>query len=320
MVGRTALRVSCFALPLLFTLSGANAQNVPRAATFRTSTRMVLVPVTVTDHNGKSITGLQAKDFNLFDDQTHQQIVAFTTEDAACSAALVLDISGSMQTALGAVKESARAFVRGANSDDEFLLLTVSTQPASGPEFTSDASTVEENIAYTKPGGFTALIDTVYLGLNQMRKARNPQRAMIVLSDGLDNHSRYSKAELLRAALEADVQIYTVIVDNGLSALTSNSVPFRPSMIAKPGDQGAARQGPGLLEELAEKTGGLSFHVRNAGEAKEGMLKISQALRSEYVIGYQPADTDLSGKLHRIRVKSTVPKAVVHARSGYYAP
>jgi Ca-activated chloride channel family protein len=320
MVRRTALRVSCCALPLLLALGTADAQNVPRAATFRTGTRMVLVPVTVTDHNGKTITGLGAKDFNLFDDQAPQQIVAFAAQDAPCSAGLVLDISGSMQSALSAVKESAREFVRGANANDEFLLLTVSTQPASGPEFTNDASSVEENIAYTRPGGFTALIDTVYLGLNQMRKARNPQRALIVLSDGLDNHSRYSKSELLRAALEADVQIYTIIVDNGLSGASSNTVPFRPSMIAKPGDQGAARQGPGLLEELADKTGGLSFHVRNAGEAKEGMLKIGQALRNEYVIGYQPADTDLSGKLHRIRVKSTVPKAVVHARSGYYAP
>ncbi len=266
------------------------------------------------------MTGLQAKDFNIFDDQVPQQIVSFTMEDAPCSAGLVLDISGSMQSTLGVVKDSARTLVRTANPDDEFLLLTVSTLPAVSPEFTTDAAALEESIAYTRPGGFTALIDTVYLGLNQMRKARNPQRALVIVSDGMDNHSRYSKGELLRAALEADVQIYTIIIDNGAGGSSSNTVPFRPSMIAKPGDQGAARQGPSLLEELADKTGGLSFHVRNGAEADQGMLKVGQALRNQYVIGYQPAASDPSGKLHRIRVKSTVPKVTVHARSGYYAP
>jgi Ca-activated chloride channel family protein len=316
----TVWRFSWLALPLLFHSGILNAQNIPRAANFRTSTRMVLVPVTVTDHYGKTITGLQAKDFNLFDDQAPQQIVSFGTQDAPCSAGLVLDVSGSMQSTLGVVKESAQAFVRNANQDDEFLLLTVSTLPAAGPEFTSDAGAVEESIALTRPGGLTALIDTVYLGLNQMRRGRNPQRALVIVSDGMDNHSRYSKSELLRVALEADVQIYTIIVDNGAAGPSSNSVPFRPSMIAKPGDQGAARQGPMLLEELADKTGGLSFHVRSAAEAKEGMAKVGQALRNEYVIGYQPADSETSGKLHRIRVKSTVPKVIVHARTSYYAP
>jgi Ca-activated chloride channel homolog len=317
---RTALRSYRVALPLLFAFGIAYGQMIPGAANFRASTRMVLVPVTVTDHYGKTITGLQAKDFNLFDDQAPQQIVSFGTQDAPCSVGMVLDVSGSMQTTLGVVKDSAQAFVRAANPEDEFLLLTVSTQPAAGPEFTNDAATLGENIAYIRPGGFTALIDTVYLGLSQMKKGRNPQRALVIVSDGMDNHSRYSKAELLRVALEADVQIYTIIIDNGAGVSPANTVPFRPSMIKKPGDQGADRQGPSLLEELADKTGGLSFHAHTAAEAREGMLKVGQALRNEYVIGYQPAASEASGKLHRIRVKTTVPKVVIHARSSYYAP
>jgi Ca-activated chloride channel family protein len=281
---------------------------------------MVLVPVTVTDHYGKTIMGLQAKDFNISDDQAPQQIVSFATEDVPCSAGLVLDTSGSMQTTLGIVKQSARAFVRTANNDDEFLLLTVSTQPAVSSEFTTDLPAVEENIGLTRPGGFTALIDTVYLGLNQMRKARNPQRALVILSDGMDNHSRYSKSELLRIALEADVQIYTIIIDNGAGSSSAATFPFRPNMIAKPGDQAAQRQGPNLLEELATKTGGLYFHASNDAQAQAGMMKAGQALRNEYMIGYLPADFGQSGKWHRIRVKSTVPNVSVHARSGYYAP
>jgi Ca-activated chloride channel family protein len=283
---------------------------------------MVLVPVTVTDHTGKTITGLQAKDFNIFEDQSAQQIASFATEDAPSSVGLVLDVSGSMQTTMGVVKDSARAFVKTANIEDEFLLLTFSTLPADRSEFTNDTAALEESIARTRPGGFTALIDTVYLGLNQMRKARNPQRALVIVSDGMENHSQYSRRELLDLALEADVQIYAIIIDNGAGSSSSGTMPFRPSLAMKPGDQAARnQQGPNLLEQLADKTGGLYFHARNDAQAKEGMLKVGQALRNEYMIGYQPADSpDLSGKWHRIRVKSTVPKVNVHARSGYYAP
>jgi len=298
----------------------SDPRNITRAATFSTNSQMVLVPVTVTDHYGKTIMGLQAKDFNIFEDQNSQQIASFATQDTPCSVGLVLDVSGSMQSTLGSAKQSARAFVRTANTDDEFLLLTVSTQPSSDSQFTTDSEDVEENIAATRPGGFTALIDTVYLGLNQMKKARNPQRALVILSDGMDNHSRYSKAELLRVALEANVQIYSIIIDNGAASSSATTFPYRPSMIAKPGDQAAQRQGPNLLEELADKTGGLYFHARNETQAQEAMTRASQALRNEYVIGYRPADFGQSGKWHRIHVKTTVPKLSVHARSGYYAP
>ena len=265
--------------------------------------------------------GLRAKDFNIFEDQAPQQIVSFATEDVPVSASLVLDVSGSMQSAMGIVKDSARAFVKTANPDDEFLLLTVSSQPAAVTGFTTDPETIEEAIAAARPGGYTALVDTVYLGLNKMRKGRHPQRAMVVISDGIENNSRYSRAELLRDALEADVQIYAIIMDNGAGGgLSANTIPFHPGLMMKPGDQARANQQLSLLEELADKTGGLYFHARNDAQAKEGIMKAGEALRNEYVIGYQPAESELSGKWHKIRVKSTVPKVRIHSRSGYYAP
>ncbi len=232
----------------------------------------------------------------------------------------MLDVSGSMQRALSTVKDGVRAFVRTANSEDEFLLLTVSTLPSADQAFTSDTQSVEASIAATRPGGLTALLDTAYLGLNRMRKAQNPRRAMIVLSDGLDNHSRYSRSELLRAALEADVQIYAIILNTGTGGSSSGGAPFRPSMIQKPGDRGPEIQGPELLEKLAEKTGGLSFFPRDNAEVKAALVKAGEALRSEYVIGYRMPDTGGTGKWHQVRVKSTVPKVTIHARSGYYAP
>jgi len=289
-------------------------------AAFRTSAQMVLVPVTVTDHNGKTIEGLRAEDFNVLEDQAPQQIVSFTTEDAPCSVGLVLDISGSMRNTLGAAKGVAQAFFQTANPEDEFLLLTVSSQPDAVSGFTTDIADLEESIDRASPGGMTALIDTVYLGLNRMRKAKQPRRALLILSDGVDNYSRYSKSELMRVALEADVQIFTIIVGNASASASTGTMPFRPSLIRKPVDQGEEQQGPRLLEELADKTGGLHFHVRSDTEAKEAATKAGRALRNEYVIGYRPSGAGATGKWHRVSVKSNVPKANIYARSGYYSP
>ena len=143
----------------------------------------------------------------------------------------MLDISGSMQQTLSAAKDIAQAFFEAANPDDEFLLLTVSTQPAATPGFTTDTAALEDTIGFTKPGGLTALIDTVYLGLSRMREAQRPRRALLILSDGMDNHSRYSKSELMRVALEADVQIYTIIIGHRLSRRLStrdSPIPSKP--------------------------------------------------------------------------------------------
>jgi Ca-activated chloride channel homolog len=319
MILARALRFSgvAFLLPMAWNL---DAQGVAVPAAFRTNAQMVLVPVTVTDHSGKTIEGLGAKDFNIFEDRAPRQIVSFTAEDAPCSVGLVLDISGSMRYTLDAAKSVAHSFLETANSEDEFLLLTVSTQPDTVSRFTTNIADLEDSIGRTSSGGMTALIDTVYLGLNDMRKAHQPRRALLILSDGMDNYSRYSKGELMRVALEADVQIYAIIVGNGSAGGPSGGAPFRPSMVGKPIDQAREREGPNMLEELAEKTGGLYFHAHDSAEAKEAAAKAGRALRNEYVIGYQPSSSGAAGKWHEVRVKTNVPKVHVYARNGYYAP
>jgi Ca-activated chloride channel family protein len=315
-----ALRFCCLALLLLLPWHELDAQSAARPAAFRTSAQMVLVPVTVTDHNGKTMEGLRAENFKVVEDESPQQIVSFTAEDAPCSVGLVLDVSGSMRNALGTAKGVAHSFLETANPQDEFLLLTVSTQPEAVSGFTTDIADLEESIGRTSPGGMTALIDTVYLGLNSMRKAKQPRRGLLILSDGMDNYSRYSKGELMRAALEADVQIYTIIVGNGSGGGSTGGAPFRPSLIAKPIDQAREHEGPNMLEELSEKTGGLHFRAQSDTQAKEAAIKAGRALRNEYVIGYQPPSSGATGKWHRIRVKSNVPKVNVYARNGYYSP
>jgi Ca-activated chloride channel homolog len=308
----------CASIPLLgvwMVLSSAYAQA---PVNFRLDSELVLVPVAVTDHNGKTIQGLSAHNFTLFDDQVSQPIVSFSNDDAPCSVGVILDISGSMRNLLGAAKQIAHSFLSTANPQDEFLLLTVSTEPEAVAGFSKDIGELEKAVDVTKTGGLTSLIDTVYLGLHRMRSSRNPRRALLIVSDGMDNHSRYSKSELLRVALEADVQIYTIAFDNPAAA-AGNTIPFRPALIRKPGDQSEERQGLSLMEDLANKTGGLHFRVQNPVEANEAAEKAARAIREEYVLGYQPRDSGSSGKWHRIRVKADVPHVSVYARNGYYA-
>jgi Ca-activated chloride channel family protein len=285
----------------------------------RADVKMVLVPVTVVDRRGANVNGLEGKSFKVLDDNVPQKIVSFSVEDSPSSVGVVLDISGSMRNTLGAVKDILHAFLGTANMKDEFLLLTVSTQPASTPEFTTDIADLEERVGFTRPGGMTALIDTVYLGLSRMREARQPRRALLVLSDGIDNQSRHTQNELMRVALEADVQIYTIIVDNGPAAGATGTVPFRPSLITKPSDRGEERQGPEMLEKLSDRTGGLHFRVRSQAEANEAVIKAGEAIRNEYVIGYHPPDGGTVGKWHRVQVKLDRAQVQVHARTGYYA-
>jgi Ca-activated chloride channel family protein len=309
---------SCCLSLIPVTSAELQAQPFTSSATFRTASQMVLVPVTVTDRNGKTIDGLRGQDFTILDDQVPQRIVSFSSDDAPSSISIVLDVSGSMRHLLGAAKDIAHVFLGTANPDDEFRLLTVSTQPEAISGFTTDVAAVEQNIASAAPGGFTALIDTIYLGLNSMRNVQHPRRALLVISDGVENHSRYSKAELIRVALEADVQVYTIVLDNP-SAASGNTVPLRPALAAKPWDQARQREGPQMLEELSTRTGGLHFVVHKDAEAREAAIKAGRAIRNEYVIGYQPPDSGLSGKWHRVRVKSDIPKVNVYARSGYYS-
>lgn len=310
------VRTSSLAVVLYLSPAILSAQTVAPAA-FRSSTQLVLVPVSVIDNAGKMVSGLRRDDFTVYDDSKPQQIVAFTLEDAPASVGVVFDSSGSMRNILGFTKDLTHEFFRSANPQDEFFLLTVGTQPEAVSGFTRDTEALENAIAYTHSEGMTALVDTLYLALSRMREAHEHRRAVLVVSDGMDNNSRYTKSDLMQLALEADVQVYAVIV-NGIAS-ASNTIPFHPGLAAKPIDMARERQGPNMLEELAAKTGGLHFHVSTAAEAQNAINNIAQAIRNEYVIAYQAPPFDSAGKWHRIRIKSHISKAKVYARSGYYS-
>lgn len=298
---RIRIKLVCFSMAM-----SVVAQEWPHTPAFRTNADTVLVPVTVMNHRGEILKGLRQSNFTVLEDRVPQAIVSFTGEDTPCSVGLILDLSGSMRDILGPAKDAVRAFLATSNPDDDFLLLTVSTNPQVAAAFTSESEQLERNLYPAQASGSTALIDTIYMGLQQIRKARSARRALLVVSDGMDNHSRYSKPELMSLALETDAQIYTIAIDE----IPRNKKPIEVL---------EARRGLTFLDELSQKTGGLHFTVMSSRDITVAALKLSRALRNQYVIGYQPQNVQRYDKWHRIHVKVDLPDVNVYARNGYYS-
>ncbi len=297
-------------LSFLTIVEPAAAQQNPSgvaSSTLRSEVKLVLLPVTVTDRKGAAIESLKSDDFVVMDGKVPQPIVSFHAQDSPCSVGIVLDISGSMRKLLPAAKAVVKAFLDASNPEDDFFLLTVSSRPEVRSVATADVEKLEGALQAAAAGGSTALVDTVYAALEHIRPSRNAQRALLVISDGMDNHSRHSKAELLRMATETDAQIYTIAVDE-------------PAPTLKPVQTVEKHNGLLLMGDLAEKTGGLGFVIRNAGEAPGAAAKAGFAIRNQYVIGFRPQSADDTGKWHRIQVQVNVRNANVYTRKGYYAP
>jgi len=270
---------------------------------------MVLVNVTVTDPFDRIVTGLDQSNFEVFDDKVEQKIASFSTEDAPISVGLIFDSSGSMSDKIQKSKEAALQFFKTSNPQDEFMLINFSDRPNLITGFTSKFEDIQDRLLFVKAGGRTALLDAIYLGLNEMKKATTNRRALLVISDGGDNHSRYTENDIKRAVRESDVQIYAVGI-------------FEPiaSRARTPEEAG----GPSLLADLSEVSGGRMFSVEDANELPDIAEKISIELRNQYLIGYHPSNLVRDGRWRRIKVKLDPPRGLpplqVYARTGYYAP
>ncbi len=281
-------------------------ENANEAA-FRVSSELVLVPVTVTDRRGASVTGLTREEFTVLDDGRVQPIRAFYSEDAPCAVGLVVDVSGSVKGQLQWEKEAVYAFLRSSNPEDRFFLTTVSSSPAAYPQVTGDPEAVASQLRPVEPGGWTALIDGIYLTAERLRPMHFPCRALLVLSDGMDNHSGQTRAALMRMLEEADMQVYTVVVQDRRP--TPKSAGFAAYL--------QYQNGADFMSELAERTGGLSIRVQEVRRPGDTTLRIAAALQDRYVIGYQRPDGNVPEKWHTIRVTLDRKNAQVHARSGY---
>lgn len=276
----------------------------PDVPAFRADSALVLVPVTVVDHRGAAVNGLARDAFTLTENGVQQQIRSFNEQDVPVSIGIVLDVSGSMRKVLGTAKESLRAVMRDADPADEVFLNSVSTRPRTHSGFTRDFDEILRRVSQEDAQGNTALIDTIYASLKRLRSGVHARKALLIISDGMDNHSSHSKEELMRCAVEADAQIYTFAVGAW-------------SRAAKPIELTEEKQGLSLLEELATKSGGMNFVVRDRRDIPEAALSIGQALRNQYAIGYVPHDKNGDGKWRGIRVKVSGSGLRAYARTGY---
>jgi Ca-activated chloride channel homolog len=281
--------------------------KIQKGQPIRTETQMTLVGASVTDPLGRLVTGLEQENFRVFEDGVEQEIVRFSSEDVPVSIGVIFDMSGSMADKIDKSRQAAVQFFRTANPQDEFFLVNFNDRAQLISPFTGSVDDLQDRLMYTGAHGLTALFDGVYLGLSQMRGAHNTKKALLILSDGGDNHSRYSETEVRKFVREADVQIYAI----GL---------FEPDGGPTPEE----REGPGLLGDMTVMTGGRTFVVKNVNELPDIATKISMELRNQYVIGYRPSQRTHDGKWRKIKVRLNPPKGLppltVAAKSGYFAP
>ncbi len=271
------------------------------------SVHMVLVPVTVLDPYDRLVTGLQRDNFRAYENGEEEEIVHFAEDDVPISIGVIFDMSGSMSDKIDKSKMAAMQFFKTANPQDEFFLVDFSSRADLISPFTSDINELQSRLMYTKAGGETALFDAIYLGLSEMKGAHNSRKALLIISDGGDNHSRYSEQDIREYLRESDVQLYAIGVYEPLADR------FRTP------EEGA---GPELLEELADMSGGRVFPVQNINELPDIATKISMELRNQYVLGYKPSDTKNDGKWRKIKVDVVPPRGLpplrVYYKHGYY--
>jgi Ca-activated chloride channel homolog len=267
---------------------------------------LVLVNVTVTDDWNRIVTGLDKENFSILEGNELQQVKAFSSEDAPLSLGIIFDMSGSMSDKIEKAREAVIEFMKTANPQDEFFMITFSDRPELRADFTKSVEDVQGKLVFTVPKGRTALLDAIYMGLSKMRDARNAKKALLIISDGGDNHSRYTEREIKSMVKEADVQIYSIgIFTSGAS---------QPEEVL----------GPGLLTEISDVTGGRMFTLNNTNELSDVATKIGIELRNQYVLGYRPSNKAKDGHWRKIKVKLIPPKGLPHlnvySKTGYYAP
>jgi len=274
------------------------------APTLRVDTSLVLVPVTVADRLNRPVTGLEKENFRVFDNSVEQAITQFAMEDSPVAVGLVFDTSGSMGDKLRRSRMAASEFFRISNPEDEFFLVEFDDRPRLEVELTHDTGRIESQLTFSRSKGSTALLDAIYLALHEMKKSKMNKKALLIISDGGDNHSRYTPAEVNKLVRESDVLIYGIGVFGGGTTVEEYG-------------------GPGLLGKISEQTGGRLFEAV-AFELPDIARKIGIDLRNRYIIGFSPANQQRDGQYHRVTVKVVPPRGLpalkAHWRQGYFAP
>lgn len=270
----------------------------------RVDSSLVLIPVHVTNAMGTIVANLAKSDFEITDDSVPQTITHFSMDDAPASIGLVYDCSGSMRDKMHQSAAAAEAFFRTANPEDEFFLVEVGNRAKLAVPFSGVTDDIMSRIKRTKPFGRTALLDALQIAMTQMKRARNSRKALVILSDGGDNQSRHNARQIRAGLLESDVQVYAMGLFSGDDRKRSSE----------------ERRGPELLDNLAKQTGGRLFPVSKLDDLPAISARISDEVRTQYILGYSPLNGSRDGKYHRVKVTVNSPDLHTYYRQGYYAP
>jgi Ca-activated chloride channel homolog len=279
-------------------------------AHLRVDTSLVLIPVHVTTRLGVSVPDLDKANFRISEDNVEQAITHFAKDDAPLSIGLVFDASASMRSKMHKSSEAAAAFFKTANPEDEFFLVEFNERPHLAVPFTFDSDELYRHIVHTRTVGRTSLLDAIHMAIQQMKKASNPRKAILIVSDGGDNCSRYSFGQIKNALLESDVQLYAM----GIFDFDDSGRKRPPEEV----------NGPKLLNELAELSGGRHYPIDDLNDLPQISERIGLELRNQYLLGYSPTNLERDGKYRKIKLDLAAPEGMpalrVQYRRGYYAP
>lgn len=275
--------------------------------TLKVDVDLVLINATVTDPQSRYVTGLADRHFDVFEDRVEQKVQYFSAEDVPLSLGIVFDVSGSMKDKLSIARDAAVTFLKTGSPEDEYFLAEFSSKPSIAQDFTTDISRLQNQLIFTPAKGMTALYDAVYLALEKVDEGSNPKKALLMITDGEDNRSRYTFRNVREFVKESDVQIYAIGIVNSFN-----------SQLAM------GRTGRALIEELSEVTGGRSFFPNSVYELKDITTKIAVELKNQYVLGYFSSNESKEGKWRKVQVKVNAPRGLprlnVRAKQGYYGP
>ncbi len=285
--------------------SESSNTNTSRNQQIIVNTDLVTLTVSVTDHDGRYVPGLNKKDFTITDNKAPQEIAFFSDVDSPVSVGIVFDVSGSMSgKKIEQAREALAAFIQTSHPQDEYFLIGFNSQPQLLLDRTRDGDAVMKRLSLVEPGGSTALYDASYLALEQVMRGTYAKRALLIISDGEDNDSRYTFSNLRRALRESDVVVYAIGIRGRASGRWS-------------------RYGDNVLDELASVSGGKVFFPKNSARMNEALEQIALELRHQYSIGYRPSNFAIDGKWHRVKVKVTPPpefnRVFIRSREGYFA-
>jgi len=294
--------------------SGTSAASIgeprlsPRTKPMRVDVDLVLVPVTVTDALNRPVIDLPKQNFTLYEGGVAQPIRYFSNEDAPISVGLILDCSGSMRNKIEYEREAVAEFFKYANPQDDYFAISVSSHPEVIATSAQSIETIENKLGEADPKGGTALYDSVYLGISRMKSAQHQRKALVIITDGGDNRSRYSLKETRAMVEEADVITYGIGIFDDV-----------PMNMFKTFEE---RWGRKWLSQLTDSTGGRAIAADDRKQIPEIAAIISRELRNQYVLGYRPSNVKHDGKWRKVQVMLTPSAAPlhVHYKQGYVAP